>query len=151
MCLALASGLIGGFVFDPDVSFFLIDGLILVLGVAFVYVMANIGVIRYYLTERRTEFNPLMHFVFPIVSSGVLLYAIALSFQPFCSTICPGSPYKWAPVVDGLWLLLGVLVLLYMRARGREGWIRNAGAALGESEAELEEAAAPPDRPEFRP
>src|SRR5919198_4141929 len=108
MCLALASGLIGGFVFDPDVSFFLIDGLILVLGVAFVYVMANIGMIRYYLTERRTEFNPLMHLVFPIVSSGVLLYAIALSFQPFCSTVCPGSPYKWAPVVDGLWLLLGV-------------------------------------------
>jgi amino acid transporter len=151
MCLALASGLIGGFVFGPDVSFFLIDGLILVLGVAFVYVMANIGVIRYYLTERRTEFNALMHLVFPIFSSGVLLYAIALSFQPFCSTVCPGSPYKWAPVVDGLWLLLGILVLLYMRARGREGWIRNAGAALGESDAELEEAATRPERPTFRP
>jgi amino acid transporter len=142
MCLALSSGLIGGFVFGADVSFFLIDGLILVLGVAFVYLIANAAVIRFYLTEHRSEFNALLHLIFPLISAGVLIYAIALSFQPFCSTICPGSPYKWAPLVDGVWLLLGILVLLYMRARHREQWIRNAGAALGESEADLEAAEA---------
>ena len=138
MCLALASGLIGGFVFKPDVSFFLIDGLILVLGVAFVYIIANVAVGRFYLRERRAEFNPLLHLIFPIVSSAVLLYAIAISFQPFCTTTCPGSPYKWAPLVDGIWLLLGLGVLAWYRSRGREDWIRTAGAALGEGEAELE-------------
>lgn len=138
MCLALASGLIGGLWFGPDVSFFFIDGLILVLGVAFVYIMANIAVGRFYLRQRRSEFNPLLHLVLPVVSSAVLLYAIAISFPPFCSTICPDSPYKWAPVVDGVWLLLGIGVLVYYRAIGREDWVRRAGAALGESEAELE-------------
>lgn len=144
MCLALASGLLGGLWFGPDVSFFFIDGLILILGVAFVYVMANIAVIRYYRRERTSEFNPLLHLVFPVVSSAVLVYAIAISFEPFCSTICPGSPYKWAPVVAGVWLLLGIGVLLYYRAQGREDWVRNAGAALGESEEELERAVASP-------
>jgi amino acid transporter len=138
MCLALASGLIGGFWFKPDVSFFFIDGLILVLGVAFVYVVANVGVMRYYLTERRSEFNPIYHAVFPLFSSAVLLYAIALSFKPFCDAICPGNPYKWAPLVDGVWLLFGIGLLWYYRAQGREDWVRNAGAAFGEGEAELE-------------
>jgi amino acid transporter len=138
MCLALASGLIGGLWFKPDVSFFFIDGLILVLGVAFVYIMANIAVGRYYLSERRREFNPLLHLLFPIISSAVLLYAIAISFQPLCTTVCPSSPFKWAPVVDGAWLLVGIGVLVWYRARGREDWIGRAGAALGESEAELE-------------
>src|SRR6266511_3880129 len=138
LSLAHESGVVGGLLFGADVSFFFIDGLILVLGVAFVYVMANAAVGRYYLGERRSEFNPLLHLVFPIVSSAVLLYAIAVSFQPFCSTVCPASPFKWAPLVDGVWLLLGVGVLAYYRARGREDWVRRAGAALGESEAELE-------------
>jgi amino acid transporter len=138
MCLALASGLIGGLWFKPDVSFFFIDGLILVLGVAFVYIMANIAVGRYYLGERRREFNPILHLLLPIISSAVLLYAIAISFQPLCTTVCPASPFKWAPVVDGAWLLIGIGVLVWYRARRREDWVRRAGAALGESEAELE-------------
>jgi len=99
---------------------------------------ANVAVARFYLGERRSEFNPLLHLVLPVISSAVLLYAIAISFQPFCSTTCPASPYKWAPVVDGVWLLLGIGVLVYYRVKGREDWVRRAGAALGESEAELE-------------
>ena len=47
-------------------------------------------------------------------------------------------PYKWAPPVDGVWLVLGLLVLVYYRSQGREDWINNAGAALGESEEEYE-------------
>jgi len=34
--------------------------------------------------------------------------------------------------------VLGLLVLLYYRSQGREQWIHNAGAALGESEEEYE-------------
>ena len=144
MCLALGSGLIFGAWFGADVSFFFIDGLILVLGVGFVYVIANIGVMRYYLGERRAEFNVLKHIVFPVISAGVLLYAVAISFQPFCTTTCPASPYNWAPVVDGSWLVLGILVLAYYRSRGREQWIANAGSALGEGEEEYEKVVGGP-------
>ncbi len=141
LALSLASGLIGGIVLGgPDVSFFFIDGLILVLGVSFVYLIANVAVIRYYWRERRSEFNILLHVIFPVVSGAVLMYALALSFPPFCSAACPATPYIYAPLVDGLWLLLGIGVLLYYYAQKREEWIRNAGAALGESEADLAKA-----------
>src|SRR5215472_7314729 len=138
LCLALGSGLLFGAWFGADVSFFFVDGLILVLGVGFVYVIANIGVIRYYLTERRSEFNVFKHAVFPVVSTGVLIWAVVISFQPACTLSCPASPYSWAPLVDGVWLVLGILVLVYYRSRGRADWVKNAGLALGEAEEEKE-------------
>jgi len=144
LCLALGSGLIFGAWFGADVSFFFVDGLILVLGVGFVYVIANIAVIRYYLTERRAEFNVFKHIVFPVVSTAVLIYAVLVSFQPVCTTTCPASPYNWAPVVDGGWLVLGLLVLVWYRSQGREDWIRNAGQALGEGEEEYEKVVGGP-------
>jgi amino acid transporter len=144
LCLALGSGLIFGAWFGADVSFFFVDGLILVLGVGFVYVIANIAVIRYYLTERRAEFNFFKHLVFPVVSTAVLVYAVLVSFQPVCTTTCPASPYNWAPVVDGGWLVLGLLVLVWYRSQGREDWIRNAGQALGEGEEEYEKVVGGP-------
>jgi hypothetical protein len=39
--------------------------------------------------------------------------------------------------VDGAWLVLGVIVLLYYFFQKREAWLRNAGAALGESDDDL--------------
>jgi amino acid transporter len=139
MGLALGSGLIGGALWHSDVAFFFIDGLILVLGVAFVYVIANIAVFFYYRNERRSEFNPFLHFVFPLVSTAVLVFAILVSFQPLCQNYgtCPVAPYSFAPLVDGAWLLVGILVLVYYNMQKRQDWIRNAGAALGESDAEL--------------
>jgi hypothetical protein len=107
-------------------------------------VIANIAVMRYYLTERRAEFNVFKHIVFPVVSTAVLIYAVLVSFQPVCTTTCPASPYNWAPVVDGGWLVLGLLVLVWYRSQGREDWIRNAGNALGEGEEEYEKVVGGP-------
>ena len=67
-----------------------------------------------------------------------LAYAVLTPFQPLCTTTCPASPNNWAPVVNGAWLVLGLLVLVYYRSQGRDDWLRNAGAALGESEQEYE-------------
>ena len=89
LCLALGSGLIFGAWFGADVSFFFVHGLILVLGVGFVYVIANIAVIRYYLTERRAEFNFFKHIVFPVVSTAVLIYAVLV-----CSSRCARPPAR---------------------------------------------------------
>src|SRR5258708_16765479 len=79
----LATGLIAGAWFHPDVAFFLLTGLVLVLGVSFVYLMANVGVIVYYWRERRSEFNCLWHAILPVRYGLVLIYALAKSFQPF--------------------------------------------------------------------
>jgi amino acid transporter len=121
-----------------DVAFFFIDGLILVLGIAFVYLMANVGVIFYYWRERRSEFNVVWHLILPVVSGAVLIYALAESFPPFCPAVnCPAAPYSTAPIFDGAWLVIGIGLLVFYALNKREGWLKTAGAALGESEDDL--------------
>jgi amino acid transporter len=108
-------------------DFLLVDGLVLVMAVLFVYVMANVAVFAYYLWQRRSDFNIILHVIFPLISTGALIYALVYSFIPF-----PASPYKWAPLIDGIWLALGIAVLAVMWFRGNDAWLLTAGAALGE-------------------
>jgi amino acid transporter len=136
--LTLGSGIIAGLIWNSQVAFFLLSGLILVIGVSFVYLMANVALIVYYWRERRSEFNWLLHFVFPVFSGAVLIYALAESFAPFCPPQnCPALPNSTAPIVTGIWLLVGVLWLVYFKVSKRDKWISTAGAALGESEDDL--------------
>ena len=138
LILTLGSGLIAGAIWNSQVAFFLLSGLVLVIGVAFVYLAANIGVIVFYWRERRSEFHWLWHAVLPVLSSLVLLYALAQSYPPFCPAVnCPVDPYLKAPLVDIGWLVIGVLILIYYTATKREAWLKTAGAALGESEDDI--------------
>jgi amino acid transporter len=127
MVVSLVTGIGAGIAFGPEVAYFFVGGLILVLAVGSVYIMANIGVFLFYRREHRSEFNILLHVLFPLISSAALIYAVYKSFSP-----APASPYNWSPVVDGVWLLIGVVILLVMRARGREDWLARAGASLAE-------------------
>jgi amino acid transporter len=126
MVLNLVAGLYVGFVFQPDTGFFLVTGLILVLAVSFAYILANIAVFRFYWTEHRSEFNWILHAVFPVVSTLVLIYAIYKSFPL-------ATPFDLAPVVDGVWLLAGIVILLALRARGNESWLKRAGESIAEA------------------
>jgi amino acid transporter len=138
MILTLVSGLVAGAIWNSQVAFFLLSGLVLVIGVAFVYLMANVGVIVYYWRERRSEFNWLWHAILPVGSSIVLLYALTQSYPPFCPAVnCPVDPYLKAPLVDIGWLIIGIGILVYYTATKREAWLKTAGAALGESEDDL--------------
>jgi amino acid transporter len=145
LTLTLGSGLIAGWWFGrasgtaaPDVAFFFLSGLVLVIGVAFVYLAANVGVIVYYWRERRSEFSWFFHAVLPVVSGIALLYALYEGFPPGCPPInCPADPYAKAPIFDGIWLLIGIGVLVFYAVTGREQWVKTAGASLGESEDDL--------------
>ncbi len=140
LTLTLGSGLIAGWWFgrdtgtaQSDIAFFFLSGLVLVIGVAFVYLAANIGVIVYYWRERKSEFNWLWHGILPVFSSIVLLYALYEGFPPGCPPInCPADPYAKAPIFDGVWLAIGILILIYYVATNRSEWLKTAGAALGE-------------------
>jgi len=133
MILTLGSGLISGLIWNSQVAFFLLSGLVLVIGVAFVYIAANIGVTVYYWRERRSEFNWFFHAFLPTVASLALLYALAESYPPFCPPVnCPAAPNLYAPLGDIVWLVIGVLILVYYVASGRSDWIKTAGAAIGE-------------------
>ena len=138
--LTLGSGLIAGWWFGratgtaaPDVAFFFLSGLVLVIGVAFVYLAANVGVFFYYWRERRSEFNWIWHAVLPVISGLALLYALYEGFPPGCPPInCPADPYAKAPIFDGVWLAIGVLILVYYTVTNRSQWLKTAGSALGE-------------------
>ena len=126
MALNLVAGIYVGFVFQPDVGFYLVTGLLLVLAVSVAYIMANLAVFLFYWREHRDEFNWILHFVFPIGSTAVLLWAIYKSFPL-------STPFDLAPIVNGIWLLIGVAILVVLYLRGNEEWLNKAGASIGES------------------
>jgi amino acid transporter len=126
MVLNIVAGLYVGYVFQPNTGFYLVTGLILVLAVSFAYIFANFAVFRFYWTEHRSEFNWILHVVFPVVSTLVLLYAIYKSFPL-------STPFDLAPLVDGAWFIVGVVILVVLRARGKEEWLEKAGQSIGDS------------------
>jgi amino acid transporter len=132
--MALGIGLGVGFYLGPDVTFFLLVGLTLVLAVIFVYVMANLGVILYYWRERRSEFNWFFHFLLPFCTSGVLAYSVVKSFQPW-----PADPYRYSPAIVGGWMLIGIGILIYLKRSGKEEWLAKAGAIVEERPETAEE------------
>ena len=125
MILNLVAGTYVGLTWDPQTGFFLVTGLLLVLAVSVAYIMANLAVVVFYWNQVRSEFNWILHVVFPVLSTGVLLYAIYKSFPL-------STPYDLAPIVNGAWLVIGVIILLVLRARGNEEWLVKAGASLAE-------------------
>ena len=95
------------------------------LAVIFVYSMGNIGVVYHYWRYRRGEFNWILHFVFPVGTTAVLIYSLVKSFSPF-----PASPNNWSPVLVGGWMALGVVILIVLKLRGNEGWLEKAGEII---------------------
>jgi amino acid transporter len=126
MVVNIVAGLYVGFVFKPDTGFFLATGLILVLAVSVAYILANGAVFRFYWVEHRDEFNWILHVVFPVLSTLVLLYAIYKSFPL-------ATPFDLAPWVDGIWFVIGIGLLVYLRMRGNEEWLTKAGESIAEA------------------
>jgi len=125
--ISILLGLGAAAIWGPDKIFVFSVGFVLVLGVIFVYVMANVGVVLYYWRERRQEFNWIYHFVFPVGTSIILLYSVYASFNPL-----PAAPYNLTPVVVGVWLLLGIAVLVMLSVRGGQDWLQKAGEIVEE-------------------
>ncbi|HEY3764469.1 MAG TPA: APC family permease [Gaiellales bacterium] len=134
--LSMALGLVLPVILDPTKVFLLSIGYTLVLAVIFVYVIANIAVIKYYWTEARAEWNWIYHLIFPVGTSAVLIYSVYKAFWPL-----PAHPYYWSPFIAGGWLVLGVIVLLVMNSRGDQTWMARAGEVIGERVETAEELA----------
>ena len=106
----------------------------LVIAVIFVYIIANLGVIVYFWRKRRDEFNWILHFVFPVGTSAVLIYSLDKSFNPL-----PAYPGNWAPWLVIAWFALGVVILGVLKVarwgglagEGRPDHVRAAGDRRG--------------------
>jgi amino acid transporter len=132
--LSMALALIGGRYLGPEKLFILLVGFCLVLAVIFVYSMGNIGVFYHYWRHRRSEFNWILHFIFPLGTTAVLVYSLVKSFSPF-----PASPNNWSPLIVGLWMVLGVAILVILRLRGNEAWLEKAGDIIDDRTVTAEE------------
>ena len=100
------------------------------IGLVLMYVLCNIGVVRYYLTEGRAQFNPLLHIVVPVVASAAGILVVWKSyFSPFTST----GPVFWGLMTFIVVLVLTVVILIYLRVTGREDWMRRAQLVFEQS------------------
>jgi amino acid transporter len=129
LVLSIVVGLGLGFGFGADRSYFLSNGLVLIVAVTYIYISANVGVFFYYLIQRRSEFNLWLHFILPIISSSLLIYVLIKSFQPY-----PAFPFYLAPIIDGIWFVVGVGILLYLWMSKKDQWIGKLGEAAIESD-----------------
>jgi len=134
--LTAALGLGVAALVGPERTFVMVLGFVLVIAVIFVYLMANLGVVVHYWRHQRRHFNWVLHFLFPVGTSAVLVYSLVRSFTPF-----PEAPYNWSPAIVGAWFLAGCGVLVAFRARGHEGWLTRAGEVVAEHREDAEELA----------
>jgi amino acid transporter len=92
-----------------------------------VYILLCIGGIVYFWNTRGTRnWYPLVHVGIPAVGAIVFGAALYGSIHP-----APPSILKWTPVVAGVWLVIGVVTLLWLRAR-RPDRVAQIGSILGE-------------------
>jgi amino acid transporter len=130
-----------GFVFPAWMGtwafFIFLIAYVLVLGVIFVYVAANVGLTVYCWTKARHEFNWIMHFLFPIGTSLILIYSVYAAFTPF-----PAAPNNWTPLAAGIWLLLGVAIIVWKKMTGDEAWLNKVAEVVAEREETAAEEAA---------
>jgi amino acid transporter len=100
------------------------------IGLVLMYILCNIGVVKYYLTERRAQFNSLLHLVVPVVASAAGVLVVWKSyFSPFTST---GDVFYGLMTFVAV-LVITVAVLIYLRVTGHEDWMHRAQLVFEQS------------------
>jgi amino acid transporter len=116
-------------IFGAEETFFSWANMI-TLGLITMYLLANVGVVVYYLTEARSRFNPILHVVVPAIASAAGIIVVWKSyFSPFQDT----GPVFWGLMSYLVLVVITLLALVFLRARGREDWLRKAQLVFEES------------------
>mgnify|MGYP001096854454 CR=1 FL=1 len=118
--VTLVFGLGIGAILGPDQEFYMM-GVAITLGLILVYIAGNVGVFRYYAFENKKEFNVVLHVILPLVSTVALLFVGYMSIVPF-----PSFPVGIAPILVGVWILLGIGLTIFASRTGREEWLDRA-------------------------
>lgn len=109
-----------GWVAGGPLPAFALLGTIAGIIVVVIYILTNLSNLVFYLRERRDEFNPLWNGVVPILGSLIFLPALAASLGIDFANLGIGAlspPSNLAPIVIGIWMVLGVVALIYFAAR----------------------------------
>jgi amino acid transporter len=104
---------------------------------AAMYVAVNAAAIGYFLREGRSEFHPVKHAVVPVLGIiamvvGFLSALGGVTIPILNMTISPlPEPYSFAPLVVGVWMVIGVVLYFVLQARSPAA-IGELGAAVAE-------------------
>jgi amino acid transporter len=126
---ALVLALVAGTIWDPLTGFSLI-ATIAVPVVIVVYMIVSVGCVRYYLTERRAEFNPFIHAVLPL--AGIVLFFFPLYYQFYKAP--PTYPIKAANWIAIVWLAVGIVLAIWL-SRSRPETLRDVEHVYVDDEA----------------
>jgi amino acid transporter len=110
--LAVALGAATG----GPLSAFALLGTMATIIVVCIYILTNISNIVFYLRERRDEFNIVWNLIVPVVGTLIFLPALVASFGiDFLGLgiVALGPPSNLAPIIIGVWLLIGLGLLVY--------------------------------------
>jgi amino acid transporter len=130
LVLSVLLGFVFPWLMGPLEFFVFLIAFVLVIAVILIYIAANLGVLKYYFTSARSEFNWILHFVFPVGTSLILLYSLYVSFIQ----TPPPPPNNWSPLAVVVWLALGLVILVWMKMTGNEAWLSKAGDIIAEHE-----------------
>jgi amino acid transporter len=103
------------------------------------YIAVNIAVIGFYLGERRDEFNVIKHLVIPILGVVLMIPAFLSVLGgltiPILNIPVPAlaAPYDTAPLIVGAWMVAGIVLFFWFRARKPDA-LAHIGEAFGETE-----------------
>jgi amino acid transporter len=119
--------LILGWVWTPLEAFATIATAITVV-VIVLYIGVCLGSIVFYLRERRDEFNPLLHLVFPLLGATAFAFPLYYQFKDW-----PANPLGYGNWIAIIWIAVG-LVLTFWISVARPQALDNADRIFVEDE-----------------
>ena len=137
--LAVGLGLLfNGYTSGGPITTYGFIGTMLGLLFAAMYVAVNAAAIGYFLGPARSDFNVLRHIVVPVL--GIIAMVIGFLSAlggvsiPVIGLDLPAlpEPYNYAPLVAGIWMLIGVVAYFVLQMRRPEA-IGQLGAAVSEA------------------
>jgi amino acid transporter len=113
--LALVLGIIimlwTGLVYGPTLAFGFV-GAVLTVPIILVYMATCLAVPFFYWREYHSEFNVWRHVILPAIPFVLLGVVIFFQFVPF-----PAAPFNLVGLIDGIWLVLGIIVVVFLSVR----------------------------------
>jgi amino acid transporter len=127
--LTAGLGLGLGFAMGPFNEFLMI-GVAITVGLALLYILACLGVVKFFATERRQSFNLVLHVVLPVIA------AVAVGFVLYHNVVpVPPYPINIALPLAGAWAVIGIVTTVFMVATGRTAWLDKATRVFDEQAA----------------
>lgn len=146
--VALALALILGFAYEPYTAFILMATIFTLILIS-IYIVILISCITYYWRFQRSEANIFMHGIIPVlgilVFVPVFLTAAGIPAFKFVATLA--YPISLAGPVVGVWMVLGIIYMLYLRARHPDRLAQTGRIFLDEPERAVAAGPGVPDAP----